>query len=142
MHYVVFFLMIRRPPRSTLFPYTTLFRSPPSALGAKPRAASRLAFQLAAIPLLVWRPFKTPFAQGAPRHFAVVKFERPVGDNLIILMAFSGQQHDVSAAGFLHGHADGLLPVRLDQVFAGGFLQSHDDVADNFQRVFAPRIIA
>src|SRR5256885_12464533 len=23
-----FFLMIRRPPRSTLFPYTTLFRSP------------------------------------------------------------------------------------------------------------------
>src|SRR2546422_2355829 len=25
-HYI-FFLMIRRPPRSTLFPYTTLFRS-------------------------------------------------------------------------------------------------------------------
>src|SRR5271169_7184922 len=25
--YFVFFLMIRRPPRSTLFPYTTLFRS-------------------------------------------------------------------------------------------------------------------
>src|SRR6266536_4380013 len=24
---VVFFLMVRRPPRSTLFPYTTLFRS-------------------------------------------------------------------------------------------------------------------
>jgi len=23
----IFFLMIRRPPRSTLFPYTTLFRS-------------------------------------------------------------------------------------------------------------------
>src|SRR3712207_8779780 len=32
---VVFFLMIRRPPRSTLFPYTTLFRSlhTPSARG-------------------------------------------------------------------------------------------------------------
>src|SRR6266496_6218509 len=26
---VFFFLMIRRPPRSTLFPYTTLFRSHP-----------------------------------------------------------------------------------------------------------------
>src|SRR5260221_2365355 len=25
--YFFFFLMIRRPPRSTLFPYTTLFRS-------------------------------------------------------------------------------------------------------------------
>ena len=29
-----FFLMIRRPPRSTLFPYTTLFRS--KSLGIKP----------------------------------------------------------------------------------------------------------
>src|SRR3712207_8439965 len=25
--------MIRRPPRSTLFPYTTLFRSPPDIVG-------------------------------------------------------------------------------------------------------------
>src|SRR3712207_7763713 len=34
MLHIFFFLMIRRPPRSTLFPYTTLFRSvrrlPPS----------------------------------------------------------------------------------------------------------------
>src|SRR2546426_9094860 len=29
-----FFLMIRRPPRSTLFPYTTLFRSTPEQLAA------------------------------------------------------------------------------------------------------------
>src|SRR3712207_8676206 len=29
-----FFLMIRRPPRSTLFPYTTLFRSHPWAIYA------------------------------------------------------------------------------------------------------------
>src|SRR5256885_16368133 len=27
MRFFFFFLMIRRPPRSTLFPYTTLFRS-------------------------------------------------------------------------------------------------------------------
>src|SRR2546427_8536304 len=27
LHNTFFFLMIRRPPRSTLFPYTTLFRS-------------------------------------------------------------------------------------------------------------------
>src|SRR5436190_15186401 len=30
---LIFFLMIRRPPRSTLFPYTTLFRSPVRAEG-------------------------------------------------------------------------------------------------------------
>src|SRR5215204_2267330 len=42
---VLFFLMIRRPPRSTLFPYTTLFRSPgarrpswPAARRARPCA--------------------------------------------------------------------------------------------------------
>src|SRR3712207_8593140 len=32
---VFFFLMIRRPPRSTLFPYTTLFRSPRRLLGGR-----------------------------------------------------------------------------------------------------------
>src|SRR5436189_3904717 len=30
-----FFLMIRRPPRSTLFPYTTLFRSPRNRGGVR-----------------------------------------------------------------------------------------------------------
>src|SRR2546429_5590545 len=32
-HILFFFLMIRRPPRSTLFPYTTLFRSELAVLG-------------------------------------------------------------------------------------------------------------
>src|SRR2546422_2803116 len=31
-----FFLMIRRPPRSTLFPYTTLFRSRSEAVHHRP----------------------------------------------------------------------------------------------------------
>src|SRR3712207_7906065 len=31
--HLFFFLMIRRPPRSTLFPYTTLFRSRPGRDG-------------------------------------------------------------------------------------------------------------
>src|SRR5437867_9361835 len=33
--------MIRRPPRSTLFPYTTLFRSPTSSTQPPRRSASR-----------------------------------------------------------------------------------------------------
>src|SRR6266566_8535991 len=36
-----FFLMIRRPPRSTLFPYTTLFRSGPARATA-PGSVSRV----------------------------------------------------------------------------------------------------
>src|SRR5258708_23731326 len=35
----VFFLMIRRPPRSTLFPYTTLFRSQLSLINKGARSA-------------------------------------------------------------------------------------------------------
>ena len=37
-----FFLMIRRPPRSTLFPYTTLFRSVGRYGGLKVDQARRL----------------------------------------------------------------------------------------------------
>src|SRR5256885_15027293 len=36
-----FFLMIRRPPRSTLFPYTTLFRSYSACLARRPSCVRR-----------------------------------------------------------------------------------------------------
>src|SRR2546430_8376995 len=39
--------MIRRPPRSTLFPYTTLFRSSSTHRGASAAASSRLLRQRA-----------------------------------------------------------------------------------------------
>src|SRR3712207_6963178 len=45
-HYCFFFLMIRRPPRSTLFPYTTLFRSPVGDVGRE--ACSRVRLRRAA----------------------------------------------------------------------------------------------
>src|SRR5206468_5792464 len=35
LFFIFFFLMIRRPPRSTLFPYTTLFRSRISRPGGR-----------------------------------------------------------------------------------------------------------
>src|SRR5947208_16623432 len=37
-----FFLMIRRPPRSTLFPYTTLFRSLRASIGALRASVRRI----------------------------------------------------------------------------------------------------
>src|SRR5258708_10784811 len=37
-----FFLMIRRPPRSTLFPYTTLFRSVPLLMRNTGREVTKL----------------------------------------------------------------------------------------------------
>src|SRR6266581_6725103 len=56
-----FFLMIRRPPRSTLFPYTTLFRSHrgPAAAGGPARRARPGG----------GRPREPPAARGRPgRH--------------------------------------------------------------------------
>src|SRR2546422_2362765 len=41
--------MIRRPPRSTLFPYTTLFRSPPELLHARGDVRLRLRRRDAAL---------------------------------------------------------------------------------------------
>src|SRR3712207_9194272 len=41
---ICFFLMIRRPPTSTLFPYTTLFRSTPGVTGTV-RLADRLVWE-------------------------------------------------------------------------------------------------
>src|SRR2546430_12529941 len=53
-----FFLMIRRPPRSTLFPYTTLFRS---RRGAKDAAAAPLLHE-------DHRPEILAFPVGGQRH--------------------------------------------------------------------------
>src|SRR2546422_5417195 len=44
--FIFFFLMIRRPPRSTLFPYTTLFRS---VAGAERHVRARQALELLAL---------------------------------------------------------------------------------------------
>src|SRR5256885_10387294 len=44
-----FFLMIRRPPRSTLFPYTTLFRSPSGARHYHDEAEQRTLANVAAM---------------------------------------------------------------------------------------------
>src|SRR3712207_8798611 len=52
-----FFLMIRRPPRSTLFPYTTLFRS-------AARLGSRIKAAVAATKRSVYFGATTPLRQG------------------------------------------------------------------------------
>src|SRR2546422_2211828 len=94
--------MIRRPPRSTLFPYTTLFRSPGSALESARRQApcaacrvlvqrrrlggmleigSRLARSfrqpLQTDPLAEGRELARAEAMGTPRRLAL--WQEPVG---------------------------------------------------------------
>src|SRR3712207_6881326 len=59
---MIFFLMIRRPPRSTLFPYTTLFRSLVLAAAGAP-AAIGAQFPTGGLPAYV-RPEATGLRPG------------------------------------------------------------------------------
>src|SRR2546429_10013266 len=64
-----FFLMIRRPPRSTLFPYTTLFRSVARA-GCTPRAPGSPSTQPPASPAM------TSTNSAAPQVFTQEQLDR------------------------------------------------------------------
>src|SRR3712207_8682518 len=66
--------MIRRPPRSTLFPYTTLFRSAVAALGPARRAGGPRARR----PLPGARGVERPGRQ--PGGGAVLRRPAPAGD--------------------------------------------------------------
>src|SRR2546426_6820838 len=57
--------MIRRPPRSTLFPYTTLFRSPGGDLNSRGLAATA---SLAAV--VQADSSAAPYRSRRPGHFA------------------------------------------------------------------------
>src|SRR2546429_1951915 len=62
--------MIRRPPRSTLFPYTTLFRSwlNPPGVKVRPKALSRTAVVLPrGIPSSLFRMVASDRASGPTR---------------------------------------------------------------------------
>src|SRR3712207_9105241 len=94
-----FFLMIRRPPRSTLFPYTTLFRSP-ADLRDGGRAARRRTLRSAVRGLLVRadpgypapRPVRDPGGCAPPpfpaRPREVARRQAPRAES-------AAEQHDV-----------------------------------------------
>src|SRR2546427_5113635 len=64
-----FFLMIRRPPRSTLFPYTTLFRSGESGGPGADGAGFVILFSVGLMPAISPRQAQRPRDRDA-RHRA------------------------------------------------------------------------
>src|SRR3989441_10302733 len=67
--------MIRRPPRSTLFPYTTLFRSlRPRGAAARPRPVARPQGSVVA----VGRPERRLASDGPRPHARHPRRRRPV----------------------------------------------------------------
>src|SRR3712207_495379 len=75
MYSVFFFLMIRRPPRSTLFPYTTLFRSAAGSAATLTHSSGRppewgecpRAEQLGGLPIFPTPAVGRLSGGGAPR---------------------------------------------------------------------------
>src|SRR2546430_11299397 len=60
--------MIRRPPRSTLFPYTTLFRSATPYLVSRISCARKVSLRIAPLPNNWARSFAFVFAAGRKRY--------------------------------------------------------------------------
>src|SRR5260370_14651872 len=103
---IFFFLMIRRPPRSTLFPYTTLFRShqttvPAMLLDTRIPAIRELGLQrlvaVVAVKLIQRRCLETLTEARAQNRMAVV--ERPRGRELAGRMTAIHVVPVVTAAG-------------------------------------------
>src|SRR2546426_2588272 len=69
--------MIRRPPRSTLFPYTTLFRSLPAALSDRVRPAEQ-AGQLLLCTIDQWN------AAGSGEHTSELQSPFNLGCRLLL----------------------------------------------------------
>src|SRR5260370_5187758 len=59
--------MIRRPPRSTLFPYTTLFRSRSSGISTRSCITVKIVDRFSAISLMP-RPLLNPIQNGGSRN--------------------------------------------------------------------------
>src|SRR2546422_8386399 len=68
--------MIRRPPRSTLFPYTTLFRAPPAADVSSPELASIVRGGMS--PVASGR--RPPRGIRVPREMTIVAVEHQAED--------------------------------------------------------------
>src|SRR3989475_9639588 len=98
--------MIRRPPRSTLFPYTTLFRS----VAGRPQAVDRL------LPAKAPRPAAGPALPLAPDlhragGVAAVRRSRPQGARLSDVLAL--RRGHVSAHDGAGGAGHRAAPRRL-----------------------------
>src|SRR5258708_38442404 len=77
-----FFLMIRRPPRSTLFPYTTLFRSTsPPACGRVQKALDVLAGDVIGRPSRRHREERAQYADVARSEEHTSELQSP--DHLV-----------------------------------------------------------
>src|SRR2546422_4768075 len=150
--------MIRRPPRSTLFPYTTLFRSPPRApprpgRGCAPdttrRGAARSGCPGASAPnagpgLREWT-LNSPAAEQPPRRQSADRDPKrnapePAAPRFHVLARWRPNRSSGGGHGRLHRRPPGRDPchgplvgspdIRRPRVDAVVFLAVDDDLAE------------
>src|SRR2546427_842278 len=113
-YYLFFFLMIRRPPRSTLFPYTTLFRSRPvRAVGREGDFGATLERAHQAE-----QPHLTP-APGRPAYDAIAPPLRQLGQVAAVAVATDEERHAFAAA-VIQQREDPAVPQDVDNRPARG----------------------
>src|SRR2546427_1746319 len=92
MNLLFFFLMIRRPPRSTLFPYTTLFRSPTLVLVGSDDAISPPPVAEAMARLIPGAQFRVIPAARSEEHTSELQSQ----SNLVCRLLLEKKQPDLS----------------------------------------------
>src|SRR5256885_9218542 len=118
-----FFLMIRRPPRSTLFPYTTLFRSPEASPGgSKTRTAlsGPPPFSGPTAPTYIQAPLKRPTARTqGDKTMEQLLYKVEDRPPMLITTVLLSLQHLLAALG-------GIIAVPL--VFGGALKLPADQI--------------
>src|ERR1700691_3629948 len=74
---------------------------------------------------------ETAMTQNSSRHFAVVKINCGVAQNLVCLMPLTRKQHDVSRARLIERKFDGLLPVGFHQALGLGALHTNNGIVND-----------
>src|SRR2546430_16822633 len=112
--------MIRRPPRSTLFPYTTLFRSLPEAGGGVATAgrAAMKPFAWLLLPVAVVSTWTGLFAQcpdgSTPPCHGATRPAAPASNSVAVLY-FDNLSPDTADAYLARGLTADII-VRLGQI--------------------------
>src|SRR5207248_11174323 len=101
----IFYLMLRPPPRSTLFPYTTLFRSP-KKFQALQKRRSRVRWAEVAIALLVLAAVVAAFLFVLRRP---MRSALTVAEKSIAVLPFENLSEEKDNAFFADGVQDEIL---------------------------------
>src|SRR5438093_10660099 len=129
--------MIRRPPRSTLFPYTTLFRSPRPA---RPASRERCPERRTVASELLSRALQ----EDPPGDLAIVEGKHVGTHYLVRLVAFARYHHRITGFGPMQRRADCPGAVGLDRIPAGagaGLAHADEDLVDDPLRPLRARVV-